>query len=97
MAAWTPADQTAAGTASLGGALHPQRPAPVVATWDEDTGWCVGLHHDPTQSSRRYLHPDLLPAARAVAEFVVGLALGQPLGAAHPIAPTGRPRLHLVP
>jgi Family of unknown function (DUF6292) len=85
LAAWTSQDRTD-GTESLGGALHPERPAPVVATWDEDTGWCVGLHHDPTHSSRRYLHPDLLPAARAVAEFVVGLALGQPLGAAHPIA-----------
>jgi hypothetical protein len=53
-------------------------------TWDEDSGWSVGLHHDPAHSSRRYLHPDRLPAARAVADFVVGLALGQPLGATHP-------------
>jgi Family of unknown function (DUF6292) len=98
LAAWTPQDHTD-GTESFGGALHPERHAPVVATWDEDTGWCVGLHHDPTHSSRRYLHPDLLPAARAVAEFVVGLALGQPLGAAHPIASAapGGPRLRLVP
>jgi Family of unknown function (DUF6292) len=83
LAAWAPHDPTA-GTRSLGGALHPERAAPVVVTWDEATGWCVGLHHDPTHSSRRYLHPELLPAARAVADFVVGLALGQPLGAAHP-------------
>lgn len=92
--AWRP-DQTA-GTQSLGGAIHPERPTPVVATWDEDAGWCVGLHHDSIRSSRRYLHPNLLPAARAVADFVVGLALGQPLGAAHPIALPGRPRLRLV-
>jgi hypothetical protein len=67
-------------------------------TWDEDSGWSVGLHHDPAHSSRRYLHPDRLPAARAVADFVVGLALGQPLGATHPLASRapGRPRLRLV-
>jgi hypothetical protein len=92
LAAWTPQDQTA-GTPSLGGAIHPERPTPVVATWDEDAGWCVGLHHDPTHSSRRYLHPDPLPAAHTVA----GLALGQPLGAAHPIPAPGRPRLRLLP
>jgi hypothetical protein len=68
-------------------------------TWDENMGWCVGLHHGPTHSTRRYLHPDLLASARAVADFVVGLAMGQPLGAAHPIAvaDTVRPRLRLVP
>jgi hypothetical protein len=95
--AWTPPDQPA-GTGSLGGPIHPERPGPVVVTWDEDSGWSVGLHHDPAHSSRRYLHPDRLPAARAVADFVVGLALGQPLGATHPLtspAP-GRPRLRLV-
>jgi Family of unknown function (DUF6292) len=81
------------------GAGASDRPEPVVVTWDESMGWCVGLHHDPTHSSRRYLHPDLLPLAWAVAEFVVGLALGQPLGSAHPIATAepGRPRLRLVP
>ena len=98
LAAWRPEDQTP-GTRSLGHALQPERPAPVVATWDEDTGWCVGLQHDPAHSSRRYLHPDRLPAAREVADFVVGLALGHALGATHPIAPAGlgRPRLHLLP
>ncbi len=98
LAAWTPRDPTAA-TESLGAAVHPERPAPVAATWDEATGWCVGMHHDPAHPSRRYLHPDLLPVPTAVADFVVGLALGQPLGAAHPITPPapGRPRLYLVP
>jgi hypothetical protein len=98
LAAWAPAALTVA-TESLGGALHPQRPAPVVATWDENTGWCVGMHHDPAHASPRYLHPDLLPVPTAVADFVVGLALGRLLGATHPItspAP-GHPRLHLVP
>jgi Family of unknown function (DUF6292) len=75
------------------------RPTPVVVTWDETAGWCVGLHHDATHASRRYLHPDVLPAARVVADFVVGLALGHPLGSAHSIAgdEPGRPRLRLVP
>jgi Family of unknown function (DUF6292) len=73
------------------------RPPPVVATWDESEGWCVGLHHDPSHASRRYLHPDVLPVPRVVADFVVGLALGQPLGAADSIAGGGgRPRLRLV-
>jgi hypothetical protein len=98
LAAWKPEDHSPA-TRSLGHAIRPERPAPVLATWDEDMGWCVGLHHDPTHSSRRYLHPDLLPAPRAVANFVVGLALGQALGAAQPIALAGpdRPRLRLLP
>jgi hypothetical protein len=93
------AQAQAPATRSLCRAIHPERPAPVVATWDEDTGWCVELHHDPAHSSRRYLHGDHLPAARAVADFVVGLALGHALGAAQPIAPVGlgRPRLRLVP
>ncbi|MDT7552630.1 MAG: hypothetical protein QOI16_1166 [Pseudonocardiales bacterium] len=97
-AAWTPEDQIS-GTRSLGHALQPERPAPVLASWDEDKGWCVGLHHDPTHSSRLYLHPDLLPAPQAVADFVVGLALGQALGTPDPITPAGlaRPRLRLLP
>lgn len=81
--AWAPADQRSAGR-SLGGAVHPERPAPVIVTWDEDLGWCVGLHHDATRSTRRYLHSTRLPAPAAVAEFVVGLALG-PVGAARPL------------
>jgi hypothetical protein len=103
LAAWTSGDQTPAsrppGSRSLGHALHPERPSPVLATWDKDMGWCVGLHHDPTRSSRRYLHPDLLPAPQAVADFVVGLALGQTLVNTHPITPAGpdRPRLRLLP
>ena len=98
IAAWTPRDPTGT-TGSLGAAVHPERPAPVVVTWDEHTGWCVGMHHDPSHASRRYLHPELLPAPTAVADFVVGLALGRPLGATHPIAvpPPGRPSLHIVP
>jgi hypothetical protein len=86
-------------TGTPGGGVHAGWPDPVVVTWDESTGWCVGLHHDPAHSTRRYLHPDVLPSARAVAEFVVGLAMGQPLGAAHPlaVAEPGRPRLRLVP
>jgi hypothetical protein len=98
LAAVTAQAQTPA-TRSLGRAIHAERPAPVVATWDEDTGWCVELHHDPAHSSRRYLHADHLPAARAVADFVVGLALGHALGAAQPLAPAGlaRPRLRLLP
>jgi hypothetical protein len=98
LAAWTPEDPTAV-TGSPGGAVSPEHPAPEVATWDEDTGWSVGNLHDPTRSSPRYLHPDVLPVPTAVADFVVGLALGQPLGSAHPVnAPApGRPRLRLVP
>ncbi len=91
------ADQVA-GTGSHSDAVHAGRNAPVVATWDQDTGWCVGLHHDPIRSSRRYLHPHLLPVPTAVAEFVVGLARGHPLGSAHPITATTAdgPRLRLV-
>jgi hypothetical protein len=98
LAAWTPEQQTAA-TPSLGHAIKPERPAPVLATWDEDTGWCVGLHHDPTHSSRRYLHPDLLPTPQAVAAFVTSLALDQTRGADHLITPDrpGPPRLRLLP
>jgi hypothetical protein len=98
LAVWTPEDQIS-GARSLGHALQPERPAPVLASWDEDKGWCVGLHHDPAHSSRLYLHPDLLPAPTTVADFVVGLALGQTLGAPDPITPAGvvRPRLRLLP
>jgi len=98
VAARRPVPDLPAGEQSLGGAIHPGGPAPVIVTWDEDSGWCVGLHHDPTHSSRRYLHPDLLPVPSTVADFVVGLALGRSLGAAYPVdVPTpGRPPLHLV-
>lgn len=98
VAARRPGPDLPAGEQSLGGAIHPGGPAPVIVTWDEDSGWCVGLHHDPTHSSRRYLHPDLLPVPSTVADFVVGLALGRSLGAAYPVdVPTpGRPPLHLV-
>lgn len=99
IAAWTPTDQQPAAQQSLGAAVHPVRLTPVIATWDEHDGWCVGLHHGPNHASSRYLHPDLLPAARTVAEFVVDLALGNTSGADHPITPApgpGRPRLHVV-
>lgn len=92
LAAWTPTDQLPADQQSLADALHPERPAPVVVTWDEHTGWCVGLHDDPTHSSRRYLHPELLARPSAVAEFVVGLALGQQLGSVRPITGTAAGR-----
>lgn len=86
------------GRRSLGGAVQPGQPTPVIATWDEQEGWCVGLHEGPTRSSRRYLHPDLLPTSQVVAGFVVGLALDGSLGAARPIsrATPARPRLRLV-
>jgi hypothetical protein len=71
-------------------------PAPVIVTWDEITGWCAGLHHDSTRSSRRYLHPDVLPPAAAVAEFVVGLAMGRPVGASQPLLDIVRPHLRLI-
>lgn len=98
VAAWTPDVGRPAAGQSLGGAVHPDRPAPVVAIWDEREGWCVGLHHDPANASRRYLHPELLPAAGLVAEFVVGLALGRVLGAAQPLrlSAAGRPQLRLI-
>lgn len=98
LAAWTPRDQMARPD-SRGGEPRPERPAPVVATWDEDTGWCVGMHHDSAHSSRRYLHPDLLAVPTAVADFVVGLALGQRLGAPQPIGwnGPGQSRLRIAP
>lgn len=97
LAAWPPRDRNL-GTESLGGAVHTERPTPATAAWDEDTGWCVGMHQHPAPSSPRYLHPDLLPVPSAVADFVVGLALGQLLGSAHPIGPPDPvpPRLRLV-
>lgn len=96
VAAWEPIDHHPTRL-SLGGAIHPARPIPVVLTWDESIGWCAGLHHGPTSSSRRYL-AGLLPTPDTVADFVVGLALGQPLGTAHPDdTPTpARPPLRLV-
>ena len=90
IAAWRPSQQGPGVRQSVADAIHPERPTPVVATWDEHDGWCVGLHHDPDRSSRRYLHPDLLPSADAVADFVVDLALGRPVGAHHPLAPPPR-------
>lgn len=88
-----------AGRRYPGASVHPERPAPVIAIWDEHDGWCVGLHHDPSTASRRYLHPDLLPAAQTVAGFVVGLAVGRVAGAGRPItarAGPGRARLHVA-
>lgn len=92
------AEDPAAGGRSLGGALHPERPAPVVLTWDEELGWCAGLHHDPTSASKRYLRSARLPTPDVVAEFVVGLALGRASGAVHPprIRPATDPRLRLL-
>ena len=95
VAAWTPT----AGDRSIGRAIHPDRPAPVVLTWDEELGWCAGLHHDATRSSRRYLHTERLPAPDVVAEFVVGLALDESPGSVHPprtTAPDGHSRLRLI-
>lgn len=77
-------------------AVASEHAAPVIVTWDEITGWCAGLHHDSTHSSRRYLHPDLLPPSAAVADFVVGLAVGRRVGTAHPLDAPGRPSLRLV-
>lgn len=98
VAALRPADAQDVDQRALGGAGQPSRPTPVIVTWDENMGWCAGLHHDPAHSSQRYLHPHLLPAPDAVAEFVVGLALGRPLGSSRPIATAtqGPPRLRLI-
>lgn len=96
VAAW--AADPAAGEGSLGAAVHPERPAPVVLTWDEELGWYAGLHHDPSTASRRYLHASHLPAPDEVAEFVIGLALGLASGAAHPprTGTAGPSRLRLL-
>ncbi len=93
IASWTPARHR-----SMGEVIHPDRPAPVIVIWDEHLGWCAGLHHGPTRSTRRYLHPDLLPAATTVADFVVGMAIGETQGVGYPITARGldRARLHLV-
>jgi hypothetical protein len=53
IAAWSPTAHPDPGRRSLGGVVHPGRPAPVIATWDEQEGWSVGLHEDPGRSSRR--------------------------------------------
>ena len=82
IAASEPADQQSAGAA-----IRPDRPPPVIVTWDEEVGWSAGLHPGPTRAFHCYLHAELLPSAAAVADFVVGLALGQTLGVAH--SPTG--------
>jgi len=93
VAAWTAADDPTSGQQStgsrrsLGGAIYPARPTPVIVTWDEHLGWCVGLHHDSTRSSRRYLNATRLPAPAAVADFVVQLALGEPMGVTYPSVP----------
>ncbi|MBW0117172.1 hypothetical protein [Pseudonocardia abyssalis] len=98
LAAWHRAARSNPERQSLGGAVHPARPSPVSALWDEQEGWCVELDGDPARPSRCFLHPDLLPDAQTVADFVVGLALGRTLGAAHPVGspPPGRPHLRLV-
>ncbi len=79
-------------------AEHPGDPVPVMMTWDEATGWCVELRHHTGRSSWSYLHPDLLPTAVVVAEFVVGLALGHRTGSIRPIGVPvpGAPALRLV-
>lgn len=83
---------------SLRDSTDPGLPQPVDAVWDELEGWSVGLRHSSGLLSRRYLHPDVLPDAAAVGEFVVGLARGATLGAAHPIASaqSGHPHLRLM-
>lgn len=100
VAAWTPSGDQPTELQSPGAAaIAFEYPAPVVVTWDEYTGWCAGLHNGPTHSSRRYLHSDLLPAADTVAEFIVGLAQGHPLGSVQPITitpATDPTRLRLV-
>lgn len=98
VAAWTPRGDRPAHQQSLGAALDPDRPAPVILTWDEVSGWCVGLDTQPAASGRRYLHSELLPTPSIVADFVVGLALGRPLGSIDPVTAVavGVPRLHVV-
>lgn len=92
------ADTPPPAAQSRGIARHVEHPSPVVVAWDEDHGWAVGLHHDSAHSTRRYLHPDLLPTPTAVAEFVVGLAHGQSLGDGDPVPATrtGPPHLRLM-
>lgn len=70
-----------------------QAPDPVDVVWDEQTGWCVGLRADGTGVSRRYLQLELLPPPAVVADFVVGLAIGRPVGTTRPA--DGRPPLHV--
>lgn len=97
-AARNPSAHPDPGRRSLDGVVPPGPPAPVIATWDEQEGWCVGLHEDPTRSSQRYLHADLFPPPQHVAGFVVELALGTSLGSPLPLSRTapGLPRLRLV-
>lgn len=73
-------------------------PVPVVLAWDEDHGWVVGLHVDDVRSSRRLVHPDLLPPSVVVAEFVVELARRHPPGddAAARATGSGPRRLRLL-
>ncbi|RZT86819.1 hypothetical protein EV383_3718 [Pseudonocardia sediminis] len=82
-----PGGDVPGGGTSPACAPHPGRLTPVVATWDEDHGWCVGLRLD-AHSARRYLSTVLFPASHEVADFVVGLALGHPLGSEEPPTPS---------
>lgn len=77
------------------GGPGPECPSPVIAEWHEGEGWCVGFDDDPARPTRRYLRTGLLPYAQAVADFVVGLALGRILGADLPIGTPGSDRPHL--
>lgn len=85
--------RTAAGHPT--GGPGPERPSPVIAEWQEGEGWCVGFDDDPVRPTRRFLGTGLLPHARAVADFVVGLALGRILGTDLPVGTTGSERPHL--
>lgn len=98
IAAWRPTGPSHPERQSLGGAVHPGRPMPVNAVWDEREGWCVEFDDDPVDPTRRFLHPDLLPGPQTVADFVVALALGRFDGSSHPIGspPPGRPHLRVV-
>jgi len=42
IAAWPPRADQPAHQQSVGAALHPERPAPTILSWDEVTGWCAG-------------------------------------------------------
>jgi hypothetical protein len=80
------------------GALPHDRPTPTVVAWDEDHGWAVGLHHTRGHTTRRHPHDDGPLTPDEIAEFVVGLALGQVPDTTVPETTdrSGTPRLHLV-
>lgn len=39
IAAWRPSQQGPVARQALANAIHPQRPTPAIATWDEHDGW----------------------------------------------------------